>query len=135
MAKVAEPPEARKEARKQTGGQTLDETLRLAESGLSVEEIAAARELKPSTIAAHIGELLQQGKGLDVDHYVDPAVRGEMTELFRVHGLSRLKPIVDGMAGRAGYEQAHIVRGFLASQGWKIEMADSEASSTEHSGL
>ena len=121
MAKMVVPPEARKEARKQTGGQTLDETWRLAETGLGVEEIAAARELKPSTIASHIGELLQQGKGLDVDHYVDQEVRNVMTELFRVHGLSRLKPIVDGMAGRAGYEQAHIVRGFLVSQGWKIE--------------
>jgi len=122
-------------ARKQTGGQTLEETLRLAQTGQSIEEIAAARELKPSTIAAHIGELLQQGKELDVDHYVDPAVRSEMTELFRVHGLFRLKPIVDGMEGRAGYEEAHIVRGFLMSQGWKIEMADNGASSTESGGL
>jgi ATP-dependent DNA helicase RecQ len=109
-------------ARKQTGGQTLDETWRLAEAGLSVEEIAAARELKPSTIAAHIGELLQQGKELDVDRYVDPKVRSAMTELFKVHGLFRLKPIVDGMDGRAGYEQAHIVRGYLVAQGWKMEM-------------
>ena len=108
--------------RKQTGGQTLDETRRLAEAGLSIKEIAAERELKPSTIAAHIGELLQQGKGLDVDRYVDQDVRSAMTELFRVHGLFRLKPIVDGMDGRAGYEQAHIVRGFLVSQGWKVEV-------------
>ncbi len=116
-------------ARKQTGGQTLDETLRLAEEGMSIEEIAAARELKPSTIASHIGELLQQGKGLDVDHYVDPTVRSEMTELFRLHGFQRLKPIVDGMEGRAGYEQAHIVRGFLVSQDWKIEEVDDDAAS------
>ncbi|MBU4395123.1 MAG: DNA helicase RecQ, partial [Proteobacteria bacterium] len=65
-------------ARKQTRGQTLEETLRLAETGLSVEEIAAARELKTSTIASHIGELLQQGKGLDVDRYVDREVRSAM---------------------------------------------------------
>jgi ATP-dependent DNA helicase RecQ len=124
MARVAVPAEARKEARKPTGGQTLDETWRLAEAGLSIEEIAAARELKPSTIASHIGELLQQGKELDVDRYVDPKVRSVMTELFRVHGLFRLKPIVDGMEGRAGYEQAHIVRGFLVSKGWKVEMVE-----------
>jgi ATP-dependent DNA helicase RecQ len=114
-------------ARKQTGGQTLNETLRLAETGMSVGAIAVERELKPSTIASHIGELLQQGKGLDVDHYVDPIVRSEMIELFRLHGLLRLKPIVDGMEGRAGYEQAHIVRGFLLSQGWKMEMVNNDA--------
>lgn len=115
--------------RKQTSGPTLEETLRLAETGMSVEAIAAERALKPSTIAAHIGELLQQGKELDVDHYVDPTVRSEMTELFGVHGLLRLKPIVDGMKGRAGYEQAHIVRGFLVSQGWKMEEVNDDAAS------
>ncbi len=116
-------------ARKQTGGQTIDETLRLAERGLSLEAIAAERQLKPSTIAAHIGELLQQGKGLDVDHLVDPTVRAEMTELFRNHGLYRLKPVVEGMEGRAGYEQAHIIRGFLVSQGWKMEEIKNDGSS------
>ncbi len=70
-----------------------------------------------------------------MDGYVGQEVRSAMTELFRVHGLFRLQPIVDAMAGRAGYEQAHIVRGFLVSQGWKMEMVDNEASSTELSGL
>ena len=114
--------------RKQTtGAATLNETLQLATAGLGIEEIAAARELKSSTIASHIGELLQQGQGLDVDHYVVPAIRDEMTELFRSHGLSRLKPIVEAMEGRAGYDQAHIVRGFLVSQGWG-ELEESDAS-------
>jgi ATP-dependent DNA helicase RecQ len=116
-------------ARKQLSGPTLDETLRLAETGMSVEAIAAERQLKPSTIASHIGEILQQGRGLDVDHYVDQQVRNEMTELFRVHGLSRLKPIVEGLEGRAGYEQANIVRGFLMSQGWKIEEVNDDTAS------
>lgn len=120
--KVAAQPVARKAA----GGQTLDETLRLAERGLSVEEIAAERELKPSTIASHIGELLQQGKGLAVEQYVDQQMLSTMTELFRGHGLQRLKPIVEAMQGRAGYEQAHIVRGFLLSQGWKMEAEENE---------
>ena len=124
LARTPAPPAVRKP----TGGQTLDETLRLAETGLSVEEIAAERELKPSTIAAHIGELLQLGRMLDVDRYVDPAVRSAMTELFTAHGLSRLKPIVEAMEGRAGYEQAHIVRGFLLSQGWKMEGGENDDS-------
>lgn len=107
-------------APKQTGVHTLDETLLLAETGMSVEAIADERQLKTSTIASHIGELLQRGKWLDVDLYVVPAIRDEMTELFRLHGLLRLKPIVDAMEGRAGYNEAHIVRGFLLSQGWSL---------------
>jgi uncharacterized protein YpbB len=93
---------------------------------MHVEEIAAARGLKSSTIAAHIGELLQLGHDLEVDHFVEQEIRSAMTELFRLHGLFRLKPIVDGMEGRAGYDQAHIVRGFLLSQGWKTETADND---------
>ena len=121
MVKGRELTEPARRVRKSGGTETLAETLRLAKVGLNVEAIAAQRELKPSTIAAHLGELLQQGHTLDIDHYVDCEVRSAMTELFKAHGLFRLRPIVEAMEGRAGYEEAHIIRGFLVSQGWKIE--------------
>ena len=121
MVKGEELPEPARRVRKSGGTETLAETLRLAKAGLNVEAIAAQRELKPSTIAAHLGELLQQGHTLDIDQYVDREVRSAITDLFKAHGLFRLRPIVEAMEGRAGYEEAHIVRGFLVSQGWKIE--------------
>jgi uncharacterized protein YpbB len=83
--------------------------------------IAARRELKTSTVAAHLGELLQQGHDLDIDQYVDREVRAAMTELFKAHGLFRLRPIVEAMEGRAGYDEATVVRGFLVSRGGKSE--------------
>lgn len=110
------------------GATTLNETLRLATAGLGIEEIAVQRGLKPSTIAAHLDELLQQGYPLDIDQFVDRELRAAMTDLFREHGLFRLKPIVEAMAGRAGYEQAHIVRGYLVSQGEKPEGGDAAGS-------
>jgi ATP-dependent DNA helicase RecQ len=122
-AKASFPPRTRKQG---SGATTLNATLQLAAEGLSIEEIATRRELKSSTIATHIGELLQQGQGLDVNQYVVPAIREEMTELFRKHGTSRLKPIVEAMEGRAGYDEAHIIRGFLIAQGWG-EQEKSEA--------
>jgi ATP-dependent DNA helicase RecQ len=122
-AKASFPPRTRKQG---SGAMTLNATLQLAAEGLSIEEIATRRELKSSTIATHIGELLQQGQGLDVNQYVVPAIREEMTELFRKHGTSRLKPIVEAMEGRAGYDEAHIIRGFLIAQGWG-EQEKSEA--------
>lgn len=108
--------------KKAGGSDTLAETWRLAESGLGLAEIAAARNLKTSTIAAHLAELLKQGRDVVVERFVEQKVREEMTELFRLHGLSRLKPVVEAMAGRAGYDQAQIVRGVLFSQGWGGEM-------------
>ena len=114
-AKASSPPRTRKQG---SGATTLNATLQLAAEGLSIEEIATRRELKSSTIATHIGELLQQGHELDVDQYVVAAIRDEMIELFRKHGTSRLKPIIEAMEGRARYDEAHIIRGFLVSQGW-----------------
>jgi ATP-dependent DNA helicase RecQ len=131
MEMDAQPPGAAGRVRKYTGTDTIAETMRLAKEGLNVEAIAARRGLKPSTIAAHLDELLQQGYELDIDQFVDREVRAAMTDLFRAHGLFRLKPIVEAMAGRAGYDQAHIVRGYLVSQGWKLERGENAESSGE----
>jgi len=129
MVQGRELPKAPRQVRKSVGTETLAETLRLAKAGLNVEAIAAQRELKSSTIAAHLGELLQQGHSLDIDQFVDREVRNAMTELFRSHGLFRLRPIVEAMEGRAGYDEAHIVRGFLVFQGWKLEAEEGPVSS------
>ena len=131
MEMDAEPPGAASRVRKYTGTDTIAETLRLAKEGLNVEAIAARRGLKPSTIAAHLSELLQQGQPLEIDQFVDPQIREELTELFRTHGLFYLKPIVEAMAGRAGYDQAQIVRGLLVSQGWKMERGENAESPGE----
>lgn len=114
-------PEPVRRVKKSTGTETHAETLRLARAGLDMAAIAARRELKTSTIAAHLGELLQQGHDLDIDQYVDREVRSAMTKLFKAHGLFRLRPIVEAMEGRAGYDEATVVRGFLVSQGGKTE--------------
>lgn len=103
-------------AGKDAASDTLAETLRLAKEGLTLEAIAAQRGLKVSTIGAHLEELLRQGHPLDLDRLVDPEVRAALTALFRSHGLARLKPVVEAMAGRASYDQARIVRGYLACQ-------------------
>ena len=92
-AKASFPPRTRKQG---SGATTLNATLQLAAEGLGIEEIATRRELKSSTIATHIGELLQQGHSLDLDHYVATATRDEMIELFRKHGTSR-KLVVEAM--------------------------------------
>ncbi len=114
--------------KKSSGAETLDATWQLIEAGLGLDEIAARRGLKSSTIATHIGELLQQGKAVLMDRFVDQQVQAEMSALFAKHGFSRLKPVVDAMEGRAGYDQAHMVRGLLISQGWTKEGGSNDES-------
>ncbi len=93
---------------------TLTETLLLAKEGLGVEEIAARRGLKPITIAGHLEQIFQQeGNDLDILHFVGSDLLQELSAQFVTHGIARLKPVVESMQGRADYDQARIVRGYL----------------------
>ncbi len=116
--------------KKADGSATLDATWSLIQTGLTLDEIAKERGLKPSTIATHIGELLQQGKPVDIHRFVTSPIQEELTMLFKEKGLLRLGPIVEAMQGRAGYEQAHIIRGFLISQGEDKATPDGNAPSS-----
>ena len=72
-----------KKSKKKTG-QTVNETLKLARQGLSLEAIAGMRGLSDGTISQHIETLLEEGQGddLDVDQLLEPAKRLQIEELF-----------------------------------------------------
>ncbi|MBU0943069.1 MAG: DNA helicase RecQ [Proteobacteria bacterium] len=114
------PQAAAEEKEKQAGpkrlssSDTLTETFVLAQEGLGVEEIAARRGLKPITIAGHLEQIFQQGEnGLDILCFVEPDLLEELCAQFAAHGMARLKPVVESMGGRADYDLARIVRGYL----------------------
>jgi len=47
-------------------------TLELYQQGLSIEEIARERNLKPTTILSHLSELIEGGEVLDIERIVQP---------------------------------------------------------------
>jgi ATP-dependent DNA helicase RecQ len=98
--------------------ETLTETLLLAREGLDAEAICAKRNLKPTTIAAHIEKIfLRQEAGIDIAQFIDSDLLARITEQFLRHGSNRLKPVVDAFTGKVTYEQARIVRGYLIGSG------------------
>jgi len=97
---------------------TVTETLVLAREGLGVAEIAARRGLKPITIAGHLEQIFRQEENdLDILRFIEPDLLQELTAQFVANGSVRLKPVVESMAGRADYDQARIVRGYLQGSG------------------
>ncbi|MBN2684859.1 MAG: DNA helicase RecQ [Pontiellaceae bacterium] len=100
--------------KKKPKGATYLETLELARRGLSIEEMAAERNLVPGTIVAHIEKLMEQGERFDVDQFIDPPKRHEIEGLFVRHTTDALSVVVEALQGRVSYEEARLVRAFIA---------------------
>lgn len=85
-------------------------TLKLLKTGLSYEQIAARRGLKPTTIASHIVDLAAKGEAFDIGRHVPLAKRQIIESLFARKGTKYLKPVVEAAAGRIDYDEARLVR-------------------------
>jgi len=92
----------------------LQATLALLRKGRSVEEIAQARERKPSTIITHLEKLRIEKKITSAD--VAHLSRGKEDEMetafaaFEKMSTERLAPIFSKLGGRVSYDTLHLAR-------------------------
>jgi len=90
---------------------TQRETLLLVREGCTLEEIAARRGLKQTTVAAHLEELYALGSELDLLRFVEadkvPLIRERLQQVGAV-SLSLLK---EGLPAEISYEDIRLVRG------------------------
>jgi ATP-dependent DNA helicase RecQ len=102
-------------SRKKRAGNTVQETLKLARRGLSIESIARMRGLSDETVSRHIEKLLEDGRGdgLDVDTLLDPARRIRIEELFRRTSADSMKAMIDASNHTVTYADIRIVRAFM----------------------
>ncbi|MDY6938859.1 MAG: DNA helicase RecQ [Cyanobacteriota bacterium] len=89
---------------------TLLQTLELYQKGLSIAEIAAARELKSTTISTHLAELLERKQPIDLDRLVEPEVRKEIQEAIEIVGGRALRPIYEYLGERYSFGEIRLVR-------------------------
>ncbi len=101
-------------------GETVLKSGLLAARGVSLAEIARQRNLRESTVATHLDNYLAQGNELDIDLFVDSRTRRLLEEEFHRLGTEFLKPVIEALDGKAGYDQAHIVRGYLLGRRKKV---------------
>ncbi|MEL7085828.1 MAG: DNA helicase RecQ [Cyanobacteria bacterium J06597_1] len=96
---------------------TQQETLELHRQGLSIENIAEARQLKPKTIMTHLAQLLAAGEEVDIDAIVTPARQRQIFRaIYDVGSYSSLTPIRELLGESFSFEEIRIVRAVLFGQ-------------------
>lgn len=76
-------------------GETIAETARLLDSGLSVEAAAAERGRTTATILSHMETLVAGGKRFNPDQFIDPERLGALHACFTESASHFLVPVVE----------------------------------------
>jgi ATP-dependent DNA helicase RecQ len=109
-----QPPDVPAEpVRKKTTGKTVEKTFELFLKGLSIKEIADARDLTVSSITGHLEQLIMDGRDIDIDRLVGPEKREKIGRLFLTLQSWKLNPVIDHFNGAVGYKEAKFVRAFM----------------------
>lgn len=90
-------------------------TLDLYNSGLSIGEIAAQRQLTTGSVASHLVQLSKSGYDIDLVSLIDPIERREIEKAIATVGMAegRLKAVFDHLGGRYDYGKLTLVAGLL----------------------
>jgi ATP-dependent DNA helicase RecQ len=91
-------------------GGTIEKTYELCKEGLSIKEIAKARNLATSTITGHLESLIRNDRDIEIDRLIDPAKRNTIEELFLTLKTWNTGPIVEHSKGTISYDEAKLVR-------------------------
>ncbi len=100
-------------------GSTQLQTLDLFNQGLTIDEIAAERNLKSSSIASHLVQLARSGYDIDLASLIDPIDRRDIEKAIREVGVEegRTKPIFDYLNGRYDYAKIALTLGLMEQEG------------------
>ena len=96
-----------------TKGGTIEKTYELFNEGLSIKEIAKARNLATSPITVHLESLIRDGRDIEIDRLFDPAQRNIIEEMFLTLKTWHTAPIVEHSKGTVSYDDAKLVRAYV----------------------
>ncbi len=91
-------------------------TLEMYQSGLSIEEIAAQRNLKATTIESHIAELIEMGEFADVADLLQAERYQVIAQALVNIGAEALKPVKEFLGDDYSYGEIRIARALLQQQ-------------------
>jgi ATP-dependent DNA helicase RecQ len=93
-------------------------TLAFAQRGMSIPQIAVARELTPGTIANHLARLVAAGDLGDISTLVESGLVERVRAVVAAGmPMTALGPLREALGGDVPYEQLHIVRAWLLREG------------------
>jgi len=88
-------------------------TLEMYRAGRSIEEIAAERQFKTSTVINHLAELVEMGESVDVEALIRPDHYDAIVDALHQVGGDLLKPVKDVLGDDYSYEEIRLVRALL----------------------
>lgn len=83
---------------------STDKTYKLMQKGYTLEEIAAVRNLKQSTIEDHVVEIALSIKEFNIDHYVPLNKRESILQAAQRNSAKKLKQIKEQVADASYFE-------------------------------
>lgn len=86
------------------------QTWELYRQGLTVQGIANARGMSPTTIAGHLVELMDMGKEVDINLLVESERQQAIVQAIEVIGDERLRAIYEYLQERYTFEEIKFVR-------------------------
>jgi ATP-dependent DNA helicase RecQ len=92
---------------------SLRRTWELYREGLEIPEIAAKRGFGASTIASHLGRLVELGEIDDISRWVDDVTIMRIRKAAVTEPIGPLGPLKEALGDDVTYEQLHLARAFL----------------------
>ena len=92
---------------------TVLQTHRLLLQELTLEDTAAKRDLKVTTLESHVSDLVEDGKEVDWRSFVHKKTEKLLRTLLDDYGIVALKPVIEEAKGKATYGQAKVARALM----------------------
>ncbi|GFD92109.1 ATP-dependent DNA helicase RecQ [Alteromonas sp. KUL156] len=104
--------------KKKTKKDTTLETFKLYKEGFTVEEIAANRGLKPTTIFSHLSKLYLEGKDVSLDEFIEADTLALVANAKKVlKNETALKPYFEFLGEKVPYEKIRVGLTILQRKG------------------
>ncbi|GAC1350543.1 MAG: DNA helicase RecQ [Ktedonobacteraceae bacterium] len=88
-------------------------TLEMYQKGMSIEEIARERNLKPVTIEGHLAELIEAGEISDFERLIAPERYEVIGDAWQKIGGEALKPVKELLGEEYSYGEIRLVRSIM----------------------
>ncbi len=89
---------------------TFQQTLEMYEQGMSIEIIAEARGIKPSTVISHLIALIEDGREIDTSPLISADRYDVVAAALHTVGGDLLKPVKEYLGDEYSYEEIRLVR-------------------------
>jgi len=95
---------------------TQIQTYELYQQGMTIDEIAQTRNLKPGTIIQHLCFLIEKGKEVDINKFVDDKKQKLIRQTAKKVGTDTLTPIKEKLGDEITWDEIRLVLAGLTAQ-------------------